>query len=188
MSVYALDGVAVETPGEGHYWIAPNATLIGRVVLRRNASIWFNAVLRGDNEPIIVGEDSNVQDGAVLHTDMGSPLTLGRQVTVGHLAMLHGCEVGDGSLIGIGAVVLNGAKIGRGCLIGAKALVGEGKVIPDSAMVLGAPGRVVRLLDEQDRARLAVGAVHYVDNWRRYAAGLTSRQDADLASLRSPGS
>ncbi len=170
--LYALDGVEVETPGEGNYWIAPNATLIGRVILRQNASVWFNAVLRGDNEPIVIGQNSNVQDGAVLHTDMGSPLTLGRDVTVGHLAMLHGCEVGDGSLIGIGAVVLNGAKIGRGCLIGAKALIGEGKVIPDGAMVLGAPGRVVRTLDEKSRAQLSAGAAHYVSNWRRYAAGL----------------
>ena len=170
--LYSLDGVEVETPGGGAYWIAPNATLIGRIVLRRNASVWFNAVLRGDNEPIVVGENSNVQDGAVLHTDMGSPLTLGRDVTVGHLAMLHGCEIGDGSLIGIGAVVLNGARIGRGCLIGAKTLVGEGKVIPDGSMVLGAPGRVVRTLDEESRAQLAAGAGHYVHNWRRYAAGL----------------
>ena len=170
--LYSLDGVEVETPQGADCWIAPNATLIGRVILRRNASVWFNAVLRGDNEPILIGENSNVQDGAVLHTDMGSPLTLGRDVTVGHLAMLHGCEVGDGSLVGIGAVVLNGAKIGRGCLIGAKALIGEGKVIPDGAMVLGAPGRIVRTLDEESRAQLAAGAAHYVQNWRRYAAGL----------------
>ena len=172
MSLYSLDGVAVETPASGRFWVAPNATLVGRIILRENASVWFGAVLRGDNEPIIVGENSNVQDGAVLHTDMGSPLTLGRDVTVGHLAMLHGCEVGDGSLIGIGAVVLNGARIGRGCLIGAKALVGEGKVIPDASMVLGAPGRVVRTLDDQSRAQLGAGAANYVANWRRYAAGL----------------
>lgn len=170
--LYALDGVEVETPEDGAYWVAPNATLVGRVILRRNASIWFNAVLRGDNEPIVIGESSNVQDGAVLHTDMGSPLTLGREVTVGHLAMLHGCEIGDGSLIGIGAVVLNGARIGRGCLIGAKALIGEGKVIPDGSVVTGAPGRVVRTLDNQGRAQLSAGAAHYVQNWRRYAGGL----------------
>ena len=179
--LYSLDGVKVETPEGGDYWVAPNATLVGRVVLRRNASVWFNAVLRGDNEPIVVGENSNVQDGAVLHTDMGSPLTLGRDVTVGHLAMLHGCEVGDGSLIGIGAVVLNGARIGRGCLIGAKALIGEGKVIPDGAMVLGAPGRVVRELDVQSRVQLAAGAAHYVENWRRYAAGLNPMPSAGRA-------
>jgi carbonic anhydrase/acetyltransferase-like protein (isoleucine patch superfamily) len=170
--VYSLDGVAVETPEDGAWWIAPGATLIGRVILRRNASVWFNAVLRGDNEPIEIGENSNIQDGSVLHTDMGSPLTIGRDVTVGHMAMLHGCQVGDGSLIGIGAVVLNGAKIGKGCLIGAKALIGEGKEIPDGSVVLGAPGRVVRTLEPEDRARLALGAQHYVENWRRYAAGL----------------
>ena len=170
MSLYALDGVEVETPGPGEWWAAPSATLIGRVILKRDASVWFNTVLRGDNEPIVIGEGSNVQDGAVLHTDMGSPLTLGRDVTVGHLAMLHGCEVGDGSLVGIGAVVLNGAKIGRGCLIGAKALIGEGKVIPDGSMVLGVPGRVVNTLDEAARSALRMSAVHYVQNWRRYAS------------------
>ena len=169
---YSLDGVAVETPADGDYWIAPGALVIGRVILRRNASVWFNAVLRGDNEPIEIGENSNVQDGAVLHTDPGSPLTLGRDVTVGHLAMLHGCEVGEGSLIGIGAVVLNGAKIGKGCLIGAKALIGEGKQIPDGSLVVGAPGRVVRTLDDEARAQLTLSATRYVRNWRRYAAGL----------------
>ena len=172
MSLYALDGVAVETPASGRFWVAPTATLVGRVILREDASVWWGAVLRGDNEPIVVGEGSNVQDGAVLHTDMGSPLTIGRQVTVGHLAMLHGCEIGDGSLVGIGAVVLNGARIGRGCLIGAKALIGEGKAIPDGSVVLGSPGRVVRTLDEAAQAGLRAGAAHYVENWRRYAAGL----------------
>ena len=170
--LYSLDGVQVETPVSGEWWAAPTAVLIGRVILRRHASVWFNAVLRGDNEPIVIGEASNVQDGAVLHTDMGSPLTIGREVTVGHLAMLHGCEVGDGSLIGIGAVVLNGAKIGRGCLIGAKALVGEDKVIPDGSMVLGSPGRVVRSLDEASQSALRSSALHYVETWKRYAAGL----------------
>ena len=172
MSLYALEGVEVQTPASGRFWVAPTATLIGRVILRENASVWWGAVLRGDNEPIVVGENSNVQDGAVLHTDMGSPLTIGREVTVGHLAMLHGCEVGDGSLVGIGAVVLNGARIGRGCLIGAKALIGEGKAIPDGSVVLGSPGRVVRTLDEDAQAGLRAGAAHYVENWRRYAAGL----------------
>jgi carbonic anhydrase/acetyltransferase-like protein (isoleucine patch superfamily) len=179
--VYSLDGVAVETPEDGAHWVAPGAVLVGRVILRRNASVWFNAVLRGDNEPIVIGENSNIQDGAVLHTDMGSPLTIGRDVTVGHMAMLHGCQVGDGSLIGIGAVVLNGARIGKGCLIGAKALVGEGKEIPDGSVVLGAPGRIVRTLEPEDQVRLALGAQHYVENWRRYAAGLkpqTERREA----------
>jgi carbonic anhydrase/acetyltransferase-like protein (isoleucine patch superfamily) len=172
MSLYTLDGVAVQTPEDGAFWVAPGATLIGHVILRRNASVWFNAVLRGDNEPIEVGENSNVQDGAVLHTDPGAPLTIGRDVTVGHLAMLHGCTIGDGSLIGIGSVILNGAKIGKGCLIGAKALVGENKEIPDGSVVLGAPGRIIRTLDEAGRAEIAKGADRYVRNWRRYAAGL----------------
>ena len=171
-NLYTLDGVAVETPGDGCWWVAPGAVLVGRIILRRNASVWFNAVLRGDNDPIEIGENSNVQDGAVLHTDMGSPLVLGRDVTVGHQAMLHGCHVGDGSLIGIGAVVLNGARIGQGCLIGAKTLIGEGKQIPDGSLVMGVPGRIVRPLEEDERAKLSLGATHYVENWRRYAAGL----------------
>ena len=179
-AIYALDGMDVQTPDEGDYWVAPNATLVGRVILERNASVWFNAVLRGDNEPIRVGENSNVQDGAVLHTDMGSPLILGRNVTVGHLAMLHGCEVGDGSLIGIGAVVLNGARIGRGCLIGAKTLIAEGKVIPDESVVLGAPGRIVRTSNKDERNALLVSAAHYVENWRRYASGLSRSQRNDV--------
>src|SRR5437868_4690004 len=137
--IYDLGDDRVEyTPGES--WIAPGAVVIGKVVLMRNASIWFGAVLRGDNEPIVIGENSNVQDGSVLHTDPGQPLTLGRDVTVGHKAMLHGCTVGDGSLIGIGAVILNEARIGKGCLIGAGALITERKVIPDGSLVMGSPG------------------------------------------------
>jgi carbonic anhydrase/acetyltransferase-like protein (isoleucine patch superfamily) len=172
MSLYSLDGVEVETPASGRFWIAPTATLIGRIILKENASVWWGAVLRGDNEPITIGENSNVQDGSVLHTDMGSPLTLGRDVTVGHLAMLHGCEIGDGSLVGIGSVVLNGTRVGRGCLIGAKALIAENKTIPDGSMVLGAPGRVVKTLDEAAQAGLRASAAGYVENWKRYAAGL----------------
>lgn len=172
--LFALGAAVPTLPEDGACWVAPTAVLVGNVVLHRDASVWWGAVLRGDNEPITVGERSNVQDGAVLHTDMGSPLTLGRDVTVGHQAMLHGCTVGDGSLVGIGAVVLNGAVIGRGCLIGAKALIPEGKAIPDGSLVVGAPGRVVRELDAQARAALLAGAAHYVDNWRRYARELTS--------------
>ncbi|MEC8176483.1 MAG: gamma carbonic anhydrase family protein, partial [Pseudomonadota bacterium] len=138
------------------------------IVLQENASIWFNAVLRGDNDPIIIGENSNVQDGAVLHTDIGCPLTLGANVTVGHQAMLHGCIVGDNSLIGIGATVLNGAKIGRNCLIGAHALVGEGKEIPDNSMVLGMPGKVVRELGEENEKMMLASANIYVENWKRF--------------------
>jgi carbonic anhydrase/acetyltransferase-like protein (isoleucine patch superfamily) len=168
---YRLDGVRVETAGDA-YWIAPTAVLIGKVKLERNASVWWNAVLRGDNEPITIGENANVQDGCVLHTDPGFPLTVGKDVTVGHLAMLHGCAIGDGSLVGIGSVILNGARIGRNCLIGAKAFIGEGKEIPDNSVVLGAPGKIARTLDADNAAKLAEPAARYVANWQRYKAGL----------------
>ena len=148
--------------------------MIGNVILHPNASVWFGAVLRGDNDPITVGPDSNIQDGSVLHTDMGSPLTLGRGVTVGHKAMLHGCEVGDYSLIGIGAVVLNGVKIGRNCIIGANALITEGKIIPDNSLVVGQPGKVVRERDPAHIAVLQMSAEHYVQSWKRFAADLRS--------------
>lgn len=157
---------------DGEHWVADNAVVIGDVVLREGASVWFGAVLRGDNEPIVIGEHSNVQDGAVLHTDMGAPLTLGRDVTIGHQAMLHGCTVGDGSLIGIQAVVLNGAKIGKGCIIGAKALIPEGKEIPDGSLVVGSPGKVVRQLSEAEQQMLKLSALHYVENFRRYQRDL----------------
>ena len=162
-------------PQDGEYWVAPNATLVGNVVLHRNASVWFGAVLRGDNDPIVIGENTNVQDGSVLHTDDGVPLTLGAGVTVGHMAMLHGCTVGDNSLIGIGAVVLNGAQIGRNCLIGARALVTEGKVIPDNSLVIGAPGKVARVLEAAEIEGLRHSAAHYVQNWKRFAAELKLR-------------
>ena len=168
MTVFDLGPGRPELPGAGRYWIAPTAIVLGRVVLKADASVWFGAVLRGDNEPIVIGEGSNVQDGAVLHTDPGSPLVLGAGVTVGHLAMLHGCTVGDNSLIGIGAIVLNGARIGRDCLIGAKALITEGKEIPDGSLVMGAPGKVVRQLDARQIEGLKLGAQHYVANWKRY--------------------
>ena len=174
MTVYSLGDARPDLPGEGEYWIAPNATLIGRVTLRRNASVWFGAVLRGDNEPIVIGEDSNVQDNAVLHTDAGTPLVIGTGVTVGHQAMLHGCTLGDNSRIGIGAVVLNGARIGKNCLIGAKTLIPEGKEIPDGSLVVGAPGRILRELSEAQLGMLRESAAHYVHNWKRYAADLKS--------------
>nr|WP_314525147.1 gamma carbonic anhydrase family protein [uncultured Brevundimonas sp.] len=172
MTVYALGDSKPQLPPEGEYWVAPNASVIGNVILHPNASVWFGATLRGDNDPITVGPDSNIQDGSVLHTDLGSPLTLGRGVTVGHNAMLHGCEVGDYSLIGIGAVVLNGAKIGRNCIIGANALITEGKVIPDNSLVMGQPGKVVRERDPEHIAVLQMSAEHYVQNWKRFAAEL----------------
>jgi len=171
---YSLGDRRVETRGE--HFIADNAVLIGSVILEANASVWFGAVLRGDNEPITIGENSNVQDGSVLHTDMGSPLTVGRNVTIGHQAMLHGCTIGDGSLIGIQAVILNGARIGKGCIIGAKALIAEGKEIPDYSLVVGAPGKVVRQLTEPERQMLELSALHYVENFKRYQRELV-RED-----------
>jgi len=175
MNVYELEGVSPELPNPDEYWIAPNAVVLGRVILKKNASIWFGATLRGDNDPIIIGENSNIQDGSVLHTDTGSPLTIGANVTVGHMVMLHGCTIGDNSLIGIGSIVLNGAKIGRNCLIGANCLITEGKEIPDNSLVMGAPGKVVREVGPDQAALLTASAAHYVRNWKRYSAGLKAR-------------
>ena len=172
MSIYRLGTRQPEFPASGNFWVAPNAQIIGAIILQENASVWFNAVLRGDNEPITIGENSNVQDSAVMHTDMGFPLTIGKNVTIGHQAMLHGCVIGDNTLIGIGATVLNGTKIGRNCLVGAHALIGEGKTIPDNSMVLGMPGRVVRSLDEKNEKMMIASAEHYVENWRRFKADL----------------
>jgi len=169
--LFSLDGFPVETEGDD-WWVAPTAVVIGRVVLKRNASVWFNAVLRGDNEPITIGENTNIQDGCVFHTDIGCPLTIGRDVTVGHMVMLHGCTIGDGSLIGIGSVILNNAVIGRNCIVGAKALIPEGRTFPDNSLILGAPAKVVREVSEAQLAGARFGAEHYVENWRRYARGL----------------
>lgn len=158
-------------------WVAPNATLVGNVRLGAGANVWFGAVLRGDNELIHVGDNSNVQDGSVLHTDMGYPLTLGTGVTVGHNAMLHGCTVGDYSLVGINAVVLNGAKIGKYCIIGANTLIAEGKEIPDGSLVVGSPGKVVRELTDEQKKMLEASAAHYVQNAQRYARDLVEQED-----------
>jgi carbonic anhydrase/acetyltransferase-like protein (isoleucine patch superfamily) len=166
---------------EGDHWVADSAVVLGSVLLKQDASVWFNAVLRGDNELITVGEGSNVQDGSVLHTDPGCPLIIGSYVTVGHKAMLHGCEIGDNSLIGINAVVLNRAKIGRNCLIGANALITEGKQIPDNSMVLGAPGKVVRELSDDEVKGLRVSALHYAENARRFRRALLVQSAADPA-------
>ncbi len=171
MAIYALDGHQPEISEDGA-WVAPTAAVIGKVKLEKNASVWFGATLRGDNELITIGEDSNVQDGSVMHTDPGYALTLGKGVTVGHNAMLHGCTVGDYSLIGIGATVLNGAKIGKNCIIGAHALVTEGKEIPDNSVVMGAPGKVVKQAPDGMGDILKAGADHYVQNGARYASGL----------------
>ena len=172
MSVFNLGDVAPQLPPEGQYWIAPTAAVMGNVILKQNTSIWFGATLRGDNDPIIIGENSNIQDGSVLHTDTGSPLTIGRDVTVGHMVMLHGCTIGDNSLIGIGSIILNGARIGKNCLIGANCLITEGKEIPDNSLVMGAPGKVVREISDDQARVIAGGAMHYVENWKRYRAGL----------------
>ena len=173
--VYDLGARRVQLPPEGEYWIAPTATVIGNVILKRNASIWFGATLRGDNDPITLGENSNIQEGSVLHTDDGVPLTIGTGCTIGHMAMLHGCIVGDNSLIGIGAVILNGAQIGRNCLIGARALITEGKVIPDNSLVIGAPGKVARVLEPEEIEGLRGSARHYVENWKRFAVEMKPR-------------
>jgi carbonic anhydrase/acetyltransferase-like protein (isoleucine patch superfamily) len=172
MKGYSLAGREPSFPANDEYWIAPTASVIGNVILKKNASIWFGAVLRGDNDPIFVGENSNVQDNSVLHTDLGQPLTIGANVTIGHMVMLHGCAIGDGSLVGIGSIVLNGAVIGRNCLIGAGSLITEGKVIADNSVVMGSPGKVVRTLSEEQAAGMGAGAQHYVENWKRYRAGL----------------
>ena len=171
MTLYTLDGIAPTLPN-GFYWIAPNAAVIGKVRLEDEASVWFGAVLRGDNEVITVGARSNVQDNAVLHTDLGFPLTIGVGCTVGHRAMLHGCSVGDNSLIGMGATLLNGASIGRNCLIGANTLITEGMSIPDDSLVVGSPGKVIRQLDAAGIERLTRAAGQYVENARRFASGL----------------
>ena len=152
----------------GDNWVAPNAVVIGDVTLEKNTSIWFNATLRGDIEKIHIGEGSNVQDSCVLHTDPGYPLQVGKNVTVGHLVMLHGCYIDDNSLIGIGAVLLNGSKIGKNCLIGARALITENKEIPDNSLVMGSPGKIVRKVTEQEIEAMKQNAVRYQNNWKKY--------------------
>jgi carbonic anhydrase/acetyltransferase-like protein (isoleucine patch superfamily) len=174
MELMRLGDWAPETPRDDAFFVAPGARLIGRVILRPQASVWFNAVLRGDEELIEIGEGSNVQDGVVMHADPGFPTTLGRNVTVGHAAIVHGCSVGEGSLIGMGAVILNGARIGRECLIGAGALIPEGKAIPDRALVMGRPGKVTRTLDDEAAAALAEAAARYRERARRYRTELAA--------------
>jgi len=173
--IYELDGARVRA--EGDYWIAESASVIGNVLLKPNASVWFGAVIRGDNELITIGENSNVQDLSVLHTDPGSPLTIGSHCTIGHKVMLHGCTIGDNTLVGINAVILNGARIGRNCLIGAGALITEGKEIPDGSLVVGSPGKVARVLTPEQIAGLTRSALHYVENWQRYRRSLRPQDD-----------
>lgn len=172
MTLYTLDGIAPELPPDGDVWIAPGARVIGRVALAKGASVWFNAVLRGDNEPIALGEDTNVQDNAVCHTDLGCPLTVGARCTIGHAAILHGCTIGDGSLVGMGATVLNGAVIGASVLVGAGALVTEVKSVPDGVLVVGRPARIARSLTAEEIDRLRQSAATYRRNMARFRDGL----------------
>jgi carbonic anhydrase/acetyltransferase-like protein (isoleucine patch superfamily) len=172
MPIYELDGVKPEFPGEGAYWIAETAVLIGRVRLKRDTSVWFGAVLRGDNEWIELGERSQIQDNSTLHTDPGFPMVIGSNCVIGHNVILHGCTIGDNSLIGMGAIVLNGARIGANSLVGAGALVTEGKSFPDNSMILGSPARAVRTLDEKAQAMIVGAADTYVRRSRHYAKGL----------------
>jgi carbonic anhydrase/acetyltransferase-like protein (isoleucine patch superfamily) len=164
---------------KGSYYVADSARVIGNVILGEDTSVWFGAIIRGDNELITLEKGSNVQDGAVLHTDPGYPLTVGEHVTVGHMAMLHGCEIGANSLIGIGATVLNGAKIGKNCLIGAGALVTENKEIPDNSMVLGSPGKVVKTLSDEQTKGLKLGAEYYIKNGQRFNNELNEQTNAE---------
>jgi carbonic anhydrase/acetyltransferase-like protein (isoleucine patch superfamily) len=172
MPTYAIDGKAPSFEDADSNWIAPDATLIGDISIGRDAGFWFGAVIRGDNEPITIGAGTNVQEHTVMHTDPGFPLTIGEGCTIGHRALLHGCAIGDNSLIGMGAIVLNGARIGRNSLVGAGALVTEGKVFPDNSLIVGSPARVVRELDDAAVARLRGSAAHYVANGKRFKAGL----------------
>lgn len=176
MTLYTLGQRAPILPENGDYWVAPDANVIGKVILGAGSNIWFGATLRGDNEAIEVGAGSNVQENCVLHTDMGYPLTIGAGCTIGHKAMLHGCTIGENSLIGMGATVLNGARIGRNCLIGAGALITEGKEIPDGSLVMGAPGKVVRDLTEEQIKSLTASALHYQSRAREFRDGLTPIQ------------
>lgn len=172
MTIYSIDGTTPRLPEDGDFWIAPGAHVIGNVDIHSGVGIWFGTTIRGDNDPIVIGEGSNIQENCVLHTDPGCPLTIGANCTIGHKALLHGCTIGDGSLIGMNATVMNGAVIGKNCLIGAGAMVTERKVIPDGSMVLGAPGKVVRQLGEAAIAGLLMSAQHYQINMRRFRDGL----------------
>jgi carbonic anhydrase/acetyltransferase-like protein (isoleucine patch superfamily) len=172
MPIYALNDVAPRLPPAGRYWVAPDAHVIGRVTLGEDVGVWFGAVIRGDNEEMAIGARSNIQEGVMLHSDAGTPLTVGSEVTVGHHAILHGCTVGDCSLIGMGATVLNRARIGRFCIVGANALVTEGKEFPDYSLIVGSPAKAARTLDPGIEAELRRSATHYVTKWQTFAAGL----------------
>ena len=173
MPIYDLDGVRPDFAEEESAWVAPDASVVGRVTIGRNVGIWFGAVLRGDTEPISIGDDSNVQEHSIMHTDAGYPVTVGVGCTIGHRALLHGCTVGDNTLIGMGAVILNGARIGSNCLVGAGALVTENKEFPDNSLIIGSPAKAIRTLDESAIERLKASARHYVANARRFKSRLT---------------
>ncbi|GEO84962.1 MULTISPECIES: gamma carbonic anhydrase family protein [Alphaproteobacteria] len=172
MPLYSLGNFAPKVPADDQYWIAPDAHVIGQVEIGVDVGVWFGAVLRGDNEPIIIGERTNIQEGAMVHTDPRFPVVIGTGCTIGHHAIIHGCTIGDNSLIGMGATILNGAKIGRNCLVGANALVTENKEFPDNSLIVGSPARVVRSLDEAATAGLRLSAENYVRNWQRFARDL----------------
>ncbi len=172
MAIYELDGQAPEFPGEGQYYIADSAVLIGRVRLKSKTSVWFGAVLRGDNEWIELGERSQIQDNCTLHTDPGFPMVIGRDCVIGHNVILHGCTIGDNSLVGMGAIMLNGSKIGRNCIVGAGAVVTEGKSFPDNSLIVGAPARVIRTVDEKSTEMIRKGADNYVQRSKQYTKGL----------------
>jgi carbonic anhydrase/acetyltransferase-like protein (isoleucine patch superfamily) len=175
MPLYELDGKAPEFADEQSNWIAPDATIIGSVSIGRNVGIWFGSVIRGDNENITIGDDTNVQEHTIMHTDPSFPLTIGDGCTIGHRALLHGCTIGDNSLIGMGAIILNGAKIGNNCLVGAGSLVTEGKEFPDNSLIVGSPAKAVRTLDDGAVNRLKMSAAHYVENARRFRKGLKKK-------------
>ncbi|MFK7901774.1 MAG: gamma carbonic anhydrase family protein [Nitratireductor sp.] len=171
MSIFSLDGIKPQLP-DAFYWIAPSASVMGSVTLEADVGIWFGAVLRGDNEPIVIQEGSNIQENTVIHTDPGFPVTIGKGCTIGHKAIIHGCTIGQNSLIGMGATVLNGAVIGQNCLIGANALIPEGKIIPDNSLVVGMPGKVIRTIDEEGVLGLKKSAQNYINNAKRFSKGL----------------
>lgn len=183
MPLYELNGAKPQTPETENFWVAPSAHVIGKVEIGEDVGIWFGAVLRGDNEPIRIGAQTNIQENTIIHTDPGFPVTIGERCTIGHGAIVHGCTIGDNSLVGMGATVLNGAKIGKNCLIGANALVTEGKEFPDNSLIVGAPAKAIRTLDENSAAGLKMSAANYVQNWKRFKSGLKEIRGPALRTI-----
>jgi carbonic anhydrase/acetyltransferase-like protein (isoleucine patch superfamily) len=172
MPIYALGDFLPSLPAPDRYWVAPDANVIGKVILHEDVGIWFGATLRGDNEPITIGARSNIQEGVTVHTDPAFPVSIGSDCTIGHHAIIHGCTIGDNSLVGMGATILNGATIGRNCLVGANALVTEGKEFPDNSLIVGSPAKTIRVLDDESAAKLKASAARYVANWKRFSRDL----------------